>query len=94
MVDAVMHERVSCVATNVAACGPSREATKSEALVFVLGFNCFACGGGFSVRTGDFLRCAVCCAENYCPRTNTPVEDRVHRWFYRRGFSLTASGAT
>lgn len=50
-----------------------------------IAFQCFACGGAFSVRTGDFQRCTACRAENYCPRSNTPVEERVRRWFHRRG---------
>ena len=55
--------------------------SKSEASVS----GCFACGGCLSVRTGDFLRCMSCCAENYCPLTTAPAEERVRQWFHRRG---------
>lgn len=50
-----------------------------------VGSMCFACGGVLTVRTGDFHRCASCRAENYCPQTNVPVEERARRWFRRRG---------
>ena len=59
-----------------------------------IAFRCFACGGDFSVRTGDFQRCTVCCAENYCPLTNVSVEERVRRWFHRRsGYASVVGGA-
>ena len=57
-------------------------------------FSCFACGGSFSVRTGDFQRCTSCRAENYCPQTNVTVEERVRRWFdSRRVTSVPCTGA-
>ena len=59
--------------------------SKSEASVS----GCFACGGCLSVRTGDFLRCMSCCAENYCPLTTAPAEERVRQWFHRRGCIAT-----
>ena len=46
---------------------------------------CFACGGVLSVRTGDFQRCTSCRAENYCPLSDEPTEERARRWFHRRG---------
>ena len=49
-----------------------------------MAFGCFACGGSFSVRTGDFQRCTSCRAENYCPLTDVPAEERARQWFRRR----------
>lgn len=58
------------------ACGPAMITKVS---------GCYACGGRFSVQTGDFQRCTSCRAENYCPHKATSIEERVQRWFFRRG---------
>ena len=80
MLDAVVHECVSCEPVDETSASLSRFALARTRDARCC---CFACGGPFSVRTGDFRRCASCRAENYCPLTNTPVEERARRWWFR-----------
>ena len=87
MMNAVVHERVSCGDNSRARVRAER--SESEASVS-MAFGCFACGGRLSVRTGNFQRCTSCRAENYCPLTDVPVEERVRRW-WQRARSCTAT---
>ena len=76
MLDAAVDERVSCAL----ACD---ETSFALARTRDARCCCFACGGAFSVRMGDFRRCSACRAENYCPRMDVPAEERARRWWQR-----------
>ena len=81
MLNALVHEDVSCALT----CDETSASLSRCALARTRDVRCcFACGGALLVRTGDFQRCTSCRAENYCPLTDVPTEERVRRWFGRR----------
>ena len=89
MLDAVAYERSCALVCSNERPVYGRGGAASETLVTSRNVRCccFACGGTFSVRTGDFQRCTSCRAENYCPRTDVSVEERVRRWFCLRGIA-------
>ena len=85
MMDVALYERVSCVLRDETSFDETSASLSRFALARTRDARCFACGGAFSMRTGDFQRCMSCRAENYCPLTDAPAEERLRRWFHRRG---------